>query len=296
MRLAQIARKLKVKTSEVVAFVDQKFEEQIVHAPNTKIPDDYVNDIIEHFTVEEKAESEVKATPESTIIEEPKGKIIAEEETHEIIEQTEVDEQVESIEESEETHELNIEDGVIKAPKTEVQGIKVVGKIELPGDKPKETERTPEDLNDESAQEEKTVYNADNPSESTEEEKSNAEVKKEVETPTRESKPVQEKKKVTNKKGNKSRKNKNSLTYEEERNLAQKKYREELQKQKEIDKKKKKAKYEQMMQKKAAKSSSNKSKQKKKSKQTPKTISKKQVQQKEKPTSLWGRFIYWLNH
>src|SRR5690554_1318158 len=138
MRLAQIARKLKVKTSEVVAFVDQKFEEQIVHAPNTKIPDAYVNDIIEHFTSVEEVKSEIKTSPEPAIIEDPKDEIVDKEEIHETIEETDANEQleVESIDESEETHELNIEDGVIKAPKAEVKGVKVIGKIELPGDKP----------------------------------------------------------------------------------------------------------------------------------------------------------------
>src|SRR5690554_8072650 len=81
MRLAQIARKLKVKSTKIVDFIEHKFEIQIPHAPNTKIPDEYIDDILVHFTPEE-TEAEVASLDESkeeTPVFEPKVKERSEE-------------------------------------------------------------------------------------------------------------------------------------------------------------------------------------------------------------------------
>ncbi len=289
MRLAQIARKLKVKTSEVVAFVDQKFGDQIVHAPNTRIPDDYVNAILEHFTVHQEEKSEEIDSP--TQFSTPEQI----EETQEVQAEVALDnEQAESqIEEVEETEELNIEDGVIKAPKVEVTGVKVVGKIDLPGDKAEEAEKESEEKSEEEIIETATP---ESNIEEVEEVKATEELieeKIEVEKPVEPVKAPVQKKVVQTQNSNKNRK---SLTYEEERSLAQQEYRNELKKKKEIDKKNKKANYERMMKERLAKQTPKKTKRKKSKVETSKPITKVAVEKIDEPTTLWGKFIRWLNN
>ena len=315
MRLAQIARKLKVKTSEVVAFVDQKFEDQIVHAPNTKIPDDYVSDIVGHFTVETEVKSEVKNSTEPAPIKETKEEI---QENLEVKIESQLPEEEDKIDavnildkkseanhgleeqESEEPNELIIEDGVIKAPKAEVKGIKVVGKIDLPTDKIEETgSNNEEDViekTEESALSGSTLSDEqiDTETDSQKLDKTTTD-KKELEIPLKveeDKKPAKKKKIEQPKKVSKNRK---SLTYEEERNLAQKEYRDELKKQKAVEKKKKKANYDRMLKERSLKSTPKKPSIKKTLKETPDTATKKAVEKKNEPTTLWGKFILWLN-
>src|SRR5690554_1541047 len=132
MRLAQIARKLKVKSTEVVAFIEQKFEVQIPHAPYTKIPDEFVGKIIKHFAPTETENHVIEETEKEVL----PSKELKEEETIQTQEELTKESDVESVleakkeihdeshpeESTQETVELNIEDGVIKAPKVEVEG------------------------------------------------------------------------------------------------------------------------------------------------------------------------------
>lgn len=294
MRLAQIARKLKVKTSEVVAFVDQKFEDQIQNAPNTKIPDEYVNDIIAHFSVvEEETIQKEKVKEDSTVLETSIEKIQEADKAEEVLEtENKLDSDQSKSATDSVTHqdkELNIEDGVIKAPKAEVKGIKVVGKIDLPGQKTEEGESTEETEQSEVIEESKEESSP--VSEIKEEKQEDVKVEKE-EPIVQATQPAS--KRADNPPKNKS--NKKSLTYEEERTLKQKAYGDELQRLKEIDKAKKKANYEQMMQERTAKSSPKKSKTKITKKENSKPATKKVVKKKVVPTTIWGKFIFWLNN
>ena len=64
-------------------------------------------------------------------------------------------------ESSEETVQLNIQDGVIRAPKVEIEGVKVIGKIDLP-EKPVAVENTEEnEESEESLESNETVDQAE---------------------------------------------------------------------------------------------------------------------------------------
>lgn len=284
MRLAQISRKLKVKSSEVVAFIEQQFETQIENAPNVKIPDAFVGTIIDQFTKKEstsipesgqmKAKSELTETEQKEEIETtatPSNIVKKEEGIHETKAESENLGEEKSTEEPE---ILNIEDGVIKAPKVEVQGIKVVGKIELP----KTKEDAVEELSNEKQIEKDTETTATEPTEE-------AEKKSKLS-------PVQKKKKSKHKKKSERK----PTSHQEQQALAQKRHEERVREEKLLEKEKKKAHYEKMMQERQQKSS-------KKSKTSPsklKEISKKNKSAQPKPTkkepkTLWGKFMRWLN-
>lgn len=67
MRLAQIARKVNKKPTEIRTFINSKFKIELDSDPNIKLEDDYVNAILEEFHIEEVVE-EVKT------VEKPKAK------------------------------------------------------------------------------------------------------------------------------------------------------------------------------------------------------------------------------
>lgn len=134
MRLGQLARKLAIRPSQLVDYLSTRqvyFEE----GSNAKLNDEYVRDIVTHFAPDRLAELlalqteeaggetviEQEGLPELTAPEPPKA-----EDTGEILQ-----------EESPEKPE------VIRAPKVELSGLKVVGKIELPQPKKKETTSEP---------------------------------------------------------------------------------------------------------------------------------------------------------
>lgn len=297
MRLAQIARKLKVKTSEVVAFVEEKFDDQMLNAPNTKVPDAYVQDIIERFTATPEAQvnedsgrsnqkiNEAKKTVDSDLdtATASEGKTISSSEKENSLttkqdSTSEIEEHNPGEIDSDDIDELNIEDGVIKAPKVEVQGIKVVGKIELP--------KTKEELAEELPQEEHKEDQTENDADSTDIDQ--------AEKPEKKTKvsPVQKKKKSSRRK----KPERKPTSHQEQEALAQKQHEERMKEEKLREKKKKKAHYEKMMQDRQQKSS-------KKSKTSPsklKEISKKNKSAQPKPTkkepkTLWGKFMRWLN-
>ena len=115
MRLAQISRKLNIKPKEILDFAQSKLDKNISIAPNTMLPEEVVEQIIEHFTSQKEV-----VINESLQIDSNTEKI------------TDEDKIIEPTESSTEETDLIIEDGVIKAPKIEVEGVKVVGKIDLP--------------------------------------------------------------------------------------------------------------------------------------------------------------------
>ncbi|MFM8834016.1 MAG: hypothetical protein ACKOE5_03550 [Cytophagales bacterium] len=130
MRLAQLARKLSVKQSEVVAFLANQ-NISIADNSNARVEEEHMRLVIQNFAphlMEEvfAQEAEEQASPEPVVEN-------ASEETFE--------QEVEVVAEArQEVTELSgaFVPEVIKAQKVELQGLKVLGKIELPEPKKKE--------------------------------------------------------------------------------------------------------------------------------------------------------------
>ncbi|MDX1445803.1 hypothetical protein [Lishizhenia sp.] len=284
MRLGQLARRLSIKTDKIVKFLDESKDTQIGTHPNTKIPDEFVDDVINHFkpepikemkaaleamdeevipttesvTTEEKEDTEATQIPEATPNIPSDISKKEEAEAHQEIDAIEpiVEAQTEATEielKEEEEEELNIVDGVIKAPKQELGGVKVIGKIDLPEPKAEPLE----DDTENETQEEKTV----------EIEKPNTKPKKQVKRKTPEQRKRQQEER------------------RRKQELAEQTAREE--RKKELEQQKRKEHYLKQLEEQKAKAPA-----KKKKKAKPNT--KKKVK-KEAPKGLWKKFLYWLN-
>ncbi len=180
MRLGQLARKFDITPQEIIAFTKSKGIEINTH-PNSKLEDDVEALVMEHFDVlpeivVDQVEPEFEIEPQVEIVEneaiDSKENVAFESakdlDTSEAVVELEVIETTTLSEEPivEETLEITetsespsrkaatvaeiLEDesemlissvDVIKAPKVELQGLKVVGKIELPSPKVKEPEQ-----------------------------------------------------------------------------------------------------------------------------------------------------------
>lgn len=310
MRLAQISRKINKKPTEVLSYIQQEFNIQLAPKANTKIPEDLLEKIINHFEAQspntsentpiEEVATEAPTLPEveeeATTEKEPET--IAEV-TPEVAEESVAVAEVEAIEEVEieekevqadlspeaentpqiETEDgvedeviLNIENGVIRVPKVAVEGIKVIGKMDIASPK-KEEEEEPEEEAAEHIDKEDTSA---------------------VEEPTDQQKMAAmraQKPHVQRSKKNK-RKAGTHLSFEEQRQKAEAELKLELKKKAASQKKKRKQHYQQTM-KKGVSSPSKKSN--KKGKKTT-SAQKNQVKAAPRPTSIWGKFIYWLNN
>lgn len=286
MRLGQLSRKLQVKTAEIIDFLQSEYDVVINNHPNSKVPEELLALLEDHFkkdiVLESAAELENAIIEEHEVVldvpktETPNDSEIQESPLEEL-------EKVVIIENSpnynndivEDEAELNIIDGVIKAPKIEFAGVKVVGKIELP----EKTIEAPTDT----LIEEVSPIDPNNDIENSEEQ-----VNAEPITPEQVEKKRKSRPSKTSQSERKDRHRRNDqplLTPEEQRRIKLK----EAQKQKlEAQKAKKENRRETYSQElKPAKNNSSSQKKKKIiSNKTPK---------KQKSTSLWGRFIYWLN-
>lgn len=141
MRLGQLARKLAIKPSELVDFLTTKgisTESGI----NTRLEQDQVQFIVKALApdklAEIMAEPVVPEEPEVVVVE-PKSiveevTVVAEPETVIVIDEIPAA-PVHETQQEEITIEKEVE--IIKAPKVELQGLKVLGKIELPEAKKK---------------------------------------------------------------------------------------------------------------------------------------------------------------
>lgn len=286
MRLGQLSRKLQVKTAEIIDFLQSEYDVVINNHPNSKVPEELLALLENHFKKEIVLES--AAELENAIMEEhevvldvPKTETPYDSEIQES--PLEELEKVVIIENSpnynndivEDEAELNIIDGVIKAPKIEFAGVKVVGKIELPE---KKIEAPTDTLI-----EEVSPIDPHNDVENSEEQVNAEPITPEQVEKKRKSRPS--KSSQSERKDRHRRNDQPLLTPEEQRRIKLK----EAQKQKlEAQKAKKENRRETYSQElKPAKNNSSSQKKKKIiSNKTPK---------KQKPTTLWGRFIYWLN-
>lgn len=133
MRLAQLARKLSVKPTDILEFLATQ-SIAMENSANTKVEEDHTRLVITHFAphllevqVEELAHEEDEAIPE------PEPEIVLAAVTEEFVAEPSVEEEKAPLPENEE--ELP---DIIRAPKIELTGLKVLGKIELPEKKKKE--------------------------------------------------------------------------------------------------------------------------------------------------------------
>lgn len=152
MRLGQLARKVNTKPAQIISFLEKEHNIIIEDNLNSKIEDKSLALVIDEFKTEEKVAELVK---ESIIIieEEVVAEVLLEDDTtnessdtesEEIITETtkekiidkepliSIKETLTVLDEDGEEIELTVIDGVIKAQKKELEGFKVVGKIDLP--------------------------------------------------------------------------------------------------------------------------------------------------------------------
>ena len=135
MRLFQLARKLNVKQESIVAVLAENGIE-IENKSNTKLEEDHVEMVMEHFTPADPTSNEEDTVQESvdeepTIIEENKVEVSEEEPT------VPIERALPQDDDESEPHEEDSETEVIRVKKIKLSGPKVVGKIELPEPKPK---------------------------------------------------------------------------------------------------------------------------------------------------------------
>ena len=130
MRLGQLARKMDLRPAEIIEFLATK-NIVIEEDANAKVEDIYVALVYRHFAPDMETENgpDVEAAP-ATTAEDPVGEVDV------------VDETPASLSPASESAPERIE--VIKAPKVELSGLKVLGKIDLPDTKKKQAEAPPE--------------------------------------------------------------------------------------------------------------------------------------------------------
>lgn len=137
MRLAQLARKLSVKTSDVVDFfaTHSIFVED---APNSKIEDDHTRKAIIHFAphlLEEQVQELAQQPDEIIQGDEPSDEVYSK------VAGTDTELLTHNVSDEALSNEVRAAEelpDVIRAPKVELSGLKVLGKIELPEKKKKE--------------------------------------------------------------------------------------------------------------------------------------------------------------
>lgn len=290
MRLGQLSRKLQVKTAEIIDVLQSNFDIVITNHPNSKVPEEVVHEL-EKLLHQSGSASEVKEAMTSTVDSDP----VHQEATASIKKETSPEGELEpkliedaNIPEQEDITvkednpvediltdaDLNIVDGIIKAPKVEVAGIKVVGKIELP-------EKKNDVIEDENSE-----VNIEQSETSSDEETDNQvtvtiipkELGKSPNKRTSHRKPGERKSRP-------KRVEKLLLTPDEERRIQLKEAQKKKIAEQQAKKEQRRKTYNEEMKSVQKTVSSGKKK---------KTTSSK-PQKKYKPTSLWGKFLHWLN-
>lgn len=135
MRLAQLARKLSVKPVEIQGFLAERGY-TLEFNPNTRLTDDHVLLAVRHFNpameasiLQDQSPTEI---PEPTTVEVEPAPIDEENAEPSL-------EQIEPSADAAAEYNPESEPEVIRAPKTELPGLRVIGKIELKEAKKKET-------------------------------------------------------------------------------------------------------------------------------------------------------------
>lgn len=128
MRLGQLSRKVDIKPLEILNYLKNEFDVELGSHLNTKVDDALAEKVIAKFATKESLVSEPEAKPAAEIEEaEPVVATVIDEIIEEVPEPiAEFDRDAEI----DEATRLNAE--VIKAPKVELAGPTVIGKIDLP--------------------------------------------------------------------------------------------------------------------------------------------------------------------
>lgn len=281
MRLGQLSRKISTKTLDIIEYLNAAHNIELSHHPNTKIPEEYIELIEKHFKTEPEITEEESSTPQQ----EASPALVGLSPPEEFAKETEQKESIIS-EESEELNlqiepsdsiqevELHIVDGVIKAPKVEMTGPKIIGKIHLPEPKKPETESIDESEDvAEHNEESETVIPLEEAS------------LKPFSRPERTPRPVR---KTNQHRGVKRGESK--LTPDQERKIKLQQLQQQKIEAHQSSKVKRRERYLEESKAKIKSESSKALKQKKNS-----NVRSSKHNRKDKPKSLWGRFIYWLN-
>jgi hypothetical protein len=139
MRLGQLARRLSVRPAQIVEFLASN-SIQIENNSNTRLEDAHVSMIVEHYapgilqTIANEPD-EVEESPSAKVEETPSQIVIVESIQAESIESADNPMTAEE--------KATMEAEVIRVQKIELSGLKVLGKIELPEPKKKETSIEP---------------------------------------------------------------------------------------------------------------------------------------------------------
>ncbi|MBN8653642.1 MAG: hypothetical protein J0L67_19585 [Cytophagales bacterium] len=129
MRLGQLARKLSVRPSQIVDIL-AKHQQFLEDGSNAKLTDDLVKQIVLHFAPDRLSEIMAVQTQEEPEPQPQPETVVAEIAVEKIELQPEVVVEAKP--------ELADESETIRAPKVELAGLKVLGKIELPAPRKKE--------------------------------------------------------------------------------------------------------------------------------------------------------------
>ena len=277
MRLGQFSRKYNQKSSEIVEILSKKFNLEIANHPNCKIPEEVIQELILFLSPTDTDD----AIKQSVSIK-----------TEVIKENNQNNQFAQSNSSDEDLKNLNIENGVIRAPKIEVSGLKIIGKIELPtkNESDKIDEKNSEDLafieedKDENEINDVTDENLNAPKETKSLPSKTAEISIENNSKSTVSNPSKQNNIITKKK-----KGKPELTPDEKQKIR---LSEIQRKQSELKKAKKDLRKKTFQANQKAFEQSNKKKIKRHSKHIG---SDQKNEKKERPNSLWGKFLYWLN-
>ena len=132
MRLGQLARKLALRPADIVVFLAEN-NIRIPEGANARLENDHVNLIMRRFVPGWTETSEVESEPEEEVIlPEADAEPLNSDRSNT---EGQTGPAAEPVQEQELTEESN---EVIRAPKIELSGLKVLGKIDLPGQKKKE--------------------------------------------------------------------------------------------------------------------------------------------------------------
>lgn len=296
MRLAQLARKLKVKPMDVQAFLQAQPGQTAGEGPNQKLDEEQIALIIGQYgplepevpeapaaeTAEEATPTASAPEPEPVAAPEPQEPAIAEETGTETETVAAAEEESTHPEPANEEEPVAEEDGsteVIKAPKTTLEGIKLVGKIDLPEPPP------PQQIEVDGVMMDKETY-AERKKRIYEERKARSRPATYNNDGSFEPRPLKKRKK-----------RQVGLSYEEQKRKEQEAYERRLVKE---AKQKKKAKKQHYLKNHAVAKPSSKKGSKKKAEamreQEEQQSRSQQIQQeKQAPKSAWQRFVKWLN-
>lgn len=160
MRLGQLARKLSLRPSQVVDFLAASNIES-AEGSNTRLDDNHVVQIVQHFSPERLGEILRTKSPEEIILETRVEEMPVDVAVVPVV-QEEVNQHVSDELQTELLETVPADSEVIRVQKVELAGLKVLGKIELPEPKKKEAPLTDKTAaNDKPENKERSLKNRD---------------------------------------------------------------------------------------------------------------------------------------